>query len=178
MTNAFKIRGAMNKLLKLSDEALEKGIITTSSGNHGRAVAFAARQMGIHATVVVPDTGSKYKADAIEALGAELIRCDVREKFTATEALAEKYDYTFIPPFDDYEVMAGQGTVGLEIARQHEDLDYVILPTSGGGLLAPAPPQQSSTRPPTLRCMARNQPISRGTARVLPVVNGRKSPDR
>lgn len=136
VTNAFKIRGAMNKILQLSETALEKGIITTSSGNHGTAVAFAAKQLGIPATVVVPDTGSKYKADAIEALGAELVRCGVSERFVIAENLAQKYDYTFIPPFDDYEVMAGQGTVGLEIAGHHEDFDYIILPTSGGGLLA------------------------------------------
>ncbi|AKG73040.1 threonine ammonia-lyase [Salinicoccus halodurans] len=136
VTNAFKIRGAMNKILKLEDEDLEKGIITTSSGNHGRAVAFAAKRLGIHATVVVPDSGSKYKAVAIEALGAELVRCDVSERFDVAETLARKYDYTYIPPFDDYEVMAGQGTVGLEIAAHHEDFNYIILPTSGGGLLA------------------------------------------
>ena len=135
-TNAFKIRGAMNKILQLPKSGLEKGIITTSSGNHGRAVAFAAKQLGIHATVVVPESGSKFKADAIEALGAELLRCDVRERFEVTEALAEKYDYTYIPPFDDYGVMAGQGTVGLEITSQNEALDHVIMPASGGGLLA------------------------------------------
>ncbi|WP_411843325.1 threonine/serine dehydratase [Salinicoccus sp. HZC-1] len=136
VTNAFKIRGVMNKVLQLSDEALEKGIIATSSGNHGKAIAFAAKQLGINATVVVPDSGSAFKADAIEALGAELVRADVNERFDVTETLAEKYDYTIIPPFDDYDVMAGQGTVGLEIVKQHESLDYVILPTSGGGLLA------------------------------------------
>jgi len=135
-TNAFKIRGAMNKILQLPESVLEKGIITTSSGNHGRAVAFAAKQLGINATVVVPESGSKFKADAIEALGAELIRCDVRERFEVTEALAEKYDYTYIPPFDDYGVMAGQGTVGLEITSQNNALDHVIMPASGGGLLA------------------------------------------
>ncbi|WP_017547697.1 threonine ammonia-lyase [Salinicoccus carnicancri] len=135
-TNAFKIRGAMNKILQLPESDLERGIITTSSGNHGRAVAFAAKQLGIHATVVVPESGSIFKADAIEALGADLIRCDVRERFEVTEALAEKYDYTYIPPFDDYGVMAGQGTVGLEITSQNKLLDHVIMPASGGGLLS------------------------------------------
>src|SRR5699024_7276288 len=109
----------------------------TSSGNHGRAAVFRQKQQpGINATVVVPESGSKFKADAIEALGAELIRCDVRERFEVTEVLAEKYDYTYIPPFDDYGVMAGQGTVGLEITSQNNALDHVIMPASGGGLLA------------------------------------------
>lgn len=149
VTNAFKIRGAMNKILQLSDRELEKGIITTSSGNHGRAVAFAANQLGIHATVVVPESGSKYKADAIEVLGADLVRCDVSERFDVTETLARKYDYTYVPPFDDYEVMAGQGTVGLEITAQHKDLDYVILPASGGGLLASSSTAIRHTSPDT-----------------------------
>src|SRR5699024_10284727 len=135
-TNAFKVRGAMNEILQLAARDLDKGIIATSSGNHGRAVAFAARQLVIHATVVVPESGSKFKADAIEALGAELLRCDVRERFEVTETLAEIYDYTYIPPFDDYDVMAAQGTVGLEITSQNEALDHVIMPASGGGLLA------------------------------------------
>lgn len=132
-TKAFKIRGAMNKILKLTDEERQNGIVASSSGNHGQAVAFAAKNLGIQATIVVPDTATAFKVDAIKQHGAEIVYCNVDERFNVTNVLAEKYQYTIIPPFDDPDIIAGQGTIGLEILDGH--FDTVIVPTSGGGLI-------------------------------------------
>jgi threonine dehydratase len=132
-THAFKIRGAMNKILRLTDTEKEHGIVASSSGNHGQAVAYAAKHLGIQATIVIPKTATDFKIKAIEQHGAEIVYCDVEERFTVTNELAQKYHYTIIPPFDDSNIVAGQGTIGLEIIDG--DFDAVIVPTSGGGLI-------------------------------------------
>ncbi|MHC0551188.1 threonine ammonia-lyase [Salinicoccus sp. CNSTN-B1] len=135
ITGSFKFRGAMNKILKMSSRDKEKGIITASSGNHGKAVAYAAKSLGIKATVVVPDTASPFKIRSIEQYGADIIRCNVSERFTISEALAEKHGYTLLHPYDDADIMAGQGTIGSEIINALPNIDKIIVPTSGGGLL-------------------------------------------
>lgn len=135
ITGSFKFRGAMNKILKMSSRDKEKGIITASSGNHGKAVAYAAKSLGIKATVVVPDTASPFKIRSIEQYGADIIRCNVSERFTISEALAEKHSYTLLHPYDDADIMAGQGTIGSEIINALPNIDKIIVPTSGGGLL-------------------------------------------
>ncbi|GAA3729009.1 threonine/serine dehydratase [Salinicoccus jeotgali] len=135
ITGSFKFRGAMNKILKMSSRDKEKGIITASSGNHGKAVAYAAKSLGIKATVVVPDTASPFKVHSIEQYGADIIKCNVSERFTISEELAEKHGYTLLHPYDDADIMAGQGTVGSEIINASPNIDKIIVPTSGGGLL-------------------------------------------
>ncbi|MFC3419539.1 threonine/serine dehydratase [Salinicoccus hispanicus] len=135
VTQSFKYRGAISKMLTLSMEEKQNGIITASSGNHGKAVAHAARTLGITATVVVPDTASPFKVGAIKQLGATVIECDVTERFAMSARLAEAHGYTLFHPYDDAEIIMGQGTAGLEIMSQHPALDTVIVPTSGGGLL-------------------------------------------
>jgi threonine dehydratase len=134
-TGSFKLRGAMNKILSLTEEELKRGIVAASSGNHGKAVAYAARKMGIKATIVLPFTVAKNKEDTIRSYGAEIIKCDVNERFETAEKLCRERNATLVPPFNDETVMAGQGTAGLEIMEQYPDLDAVIVPVSGGGLI-------------------------------------------
>jgi threonine dehydratase len=137
---AFKFRGAYNRLSLLDAGQRAAGVVAYSSGNHGGAVALAARLLGIPAVVVVPATGSPAKLAAIEGYGAEMCRYDparqAREEVAA--AIAAERSMTIIRPFDDYDVMAGQGTLGLELADQAGAgrLDQVLVPVGGGGLAA------------------------------------------
>lgn len=135
-TGSFKLRGAMNKVLSLSKDDLERGIIAVSSGNHGRAVAYAAKMFGLRATVIVPDTAVRVKIEAIRELGAEIIQCPAEERYELAERLCRERGGVMVPPFDDYEIMAGQGTAGLEIIEQYPELNKILVPVSGGGLLS------------------------------------------
>ena len=132
---SFKYRGAMNKILSLSSDDLQRGIVAASSGNHGKAVAYASKKLGIPATVVLPYTAAKVKVEMIRSWGAEIIRCDVTERFEVAESLCRERNATLIPPFNDEAIMAGQGTAGLEIMEQCPEPDAVIVPVSGGGLI-------------------------------------------
>jgi threo-3-hydroxy-L-aspartate ammonia-lyase len=135
---AFKFRGAYNRLSLLSAEERARGVVAYSSGNHGGAVALASSVLGIHAVVVVPETGSPAKLAAIEGYGAEIRRYDpaTERREVVAAALAQERSLTVIAPFDDYDVMAGQGTLGLELAEQAGELDLVLVPVGGGGLAA------------------------------------------
>ena len=135
LTGAFKLRGALNKILSLSEEQLKKGVVCASSGNHGKALAYSAKKLGIPATVVIPTTAAPIKVEAIKALGAEVVQCDVTERFRVAEEVCAEKGAVLVPPYNDELVMAGQGTAGLEIAEQQPDLDAVIVPVSGGGLI-------------------------------------------
>lgn len=134
-TNSFKVRGALNALLTLPQDALKKGIITASSGNHGKAIAYAAKQLGTEAHVVVPETAPKIKVEGIQSYGAEIIFSVPAERFNVAKKLSEENNWSFISPFDDHEIMAGQGTASLEILEQLPDVDYIIAPIGGGGLI-------------------------------------------
>lgn len=134
-TNSFKVRGALNALMTLSEDALKKGIITASSGNHGKAIAFAAKQLGAKAHVVVPENAPKIKVEGIQSYGAEIIYSVPAERFSVAKKLSEEYHWSFVSPFDDNAIMAGQGTAGLEILEQLPDVDYLIVPIGGGGLI-------------------------------------------
>lgn len=135
---SFKIRGAANRIIKLTAEERKNGIITFSTGNHGIAVAYIARQLGIPATVCVSNHVSPAKIDFLQRLGVAI---EIHGK-TQDEAedycyiLAEKKKQTIIKPFDDPDVIAGQGTIGLELLEQYPEVDTVIVPVSGGGLIA------------------------------------------
>lgn len=135
ITGAFKIRGAMNKALTLTPEQLAKGIVAASSGNHGRGISYAAKLLGARATIVMPRTSPQVKIEAIRSLGAEVILCDAPERFRIAEEVCAERGATMVPPFNDEDVMAGQGTVGLEIMEQAPEVDTVIVPVSGGGLI-------------------------------------------
>lgn len=134
-TGAFKLRGAMNKLLSLSPEDLAKGVVAASSGNHGRALAYGAKMLGTKATIVMPRTAPELKIRNIQALGAAVVLCDAAERFEVAERVCREQGATMVPPYNDEAIMAGQGTVGLEIADEAPFLDALIVPVSGGGLL-------------------------------------------
>lgn len=135
-TNSFKIRGALNKIFSLSKEQLDKGVVTVSSGNHGKGVAFAAKMLGIKAVVVLPNTAPSIKVEGIRTLGAEVVQCDIMERYVVANKLHDKYGYYFIHPYDDNEIIAGQGTCGYEIIHQLQDVNKVIVPIGGGGLIS------------------------------------------
>lgn len=136
---SFKIRGAYNKMMHLSEEQLAKGVIAASAGNHAQGLALAALKLGVKATIVMPKTTPLIKVDAVRSRGAKVIlhgdTYDEASKF-AQNLVAEK-GLIYIHPYDDPEVIAGQGTIGMEILRQHNGpLDAVFVPVGGGGLLA------------------------------------------
>lgn len=132
---AFKLRGAMNRAMTLTKEEIACGLVTASSGNHGRALAFAGKMLGAKVTVVVPNTATPLKKENIRKLGAEIVECDNTERFIVAERIARETGATMVPPFNDEGVMAGQGTIGLEVLEQCPQLDVVVSPVAGGGLL-------------------------------------------
>ena len=132
------MRGAANRLLALAPEDRSAGVVAASSGNHGRAVAELANELGIAAAICVPRWVDEVKLEAIRASGAE-IHADADSYDAAVivaKRLADERGMTFVHPFDDPEVIAGQGTIGLELTAQTSDLDAVLIPLSGGGLCA------------------------------------------
>ena len=135
LTGAFKLRGAMNKVLSLTPEQLEAGIVASSSGNHGRATAYAAGLRGCKATIVVPRTAAPVKIEAIRSLGAEIILCEAPERHEVAARVCRERGAVLAHPFNDETIMAGQGTAGLEIMEQCPELTAVVSPLSGGGLL-------------------------------------------
>lgn len=133
---AFKIRGAMNAVLKLSSDDRKKGLITASSGNHGRAVALAAYQLGVPALIVLPNTVLELKRNAIEKLGAKTMLVEPQERLDIARQIAREEGYSMIHPFDNEDVIAGQGTIGLEILDQLPEVQNVFVPMGGGGLIS------------------------------------------
>lgn len=136
--HVFKMRGAFNKLLSLPEADLKKGVITASSGNHGLAIAYAARLFGVSATVCVPELVNKQKLAAIEEQGATVLRKGETYDDAYENALgqSEARDLTFVHAFNDRDIIAGQGTCGLEMVRQLPDLDATVVPIGGGGLIS------------------------------------------
>lgn len=137
-TGSFKFRGALNRVLQLTRDERQAGIVTFSSGNHGAAVALAASMVGASATVVVPADASKVKVDAIAHYGGNLRLYDrgTEEPKAVARSIAETTGAVLVPPFDDYGVMAGQGTLALELFADVGELDVVVAPIGGGGLIA------------------------------------------
>ncbi|MBC3205261.1 threonine ammonia-lyase, biosynthetic [Pseudomonas sp. SWRI111] len=138
-TFSFKIRGAYNKLVQLSDEQKSRGVITASAGNHAQGVALAARELGIAATIVMPSMTPELKVLGVRSRGAEALLHGESFPFALAHALqlAQQTGRTFVSPFDDPQVIAGQGTVAMEILRQHQGaLDAIFVPVGGGGLIA------------------------------------------
>lgn len=135
---AFKVRGAANKIFKLSNEEKKRGVATFSTGNHGLAVAYVAKKLGIEATVCISSRVPRAKVDAIHRAGARIEIVgesqDDAEKYC--HELEDVHGLTVIKPFDDPEIISGQGTIGLEMAEEVPDLDAVVVPLSGGGLFA------------------------------------------
>lgn len=135
---SFKLRGAANKILQLSPEQIRLGVITYSSGNHAQGVAYAAREVGAKAVIVMPSNAPAIKRAATLALGAEVVDVGAAssERLAVAEKLMREHGYIVIPPYDDEQIIAGQATCGLEIVEDLPDVDLVLAPVSGGGLLS------------------------------------------
>lgn len=135
---SFKIRGAYNKMAKLPKEALDCGVIAASAGNHAQGVALSAQYLGCRAVIVMPETTPKIKIDAVKSRGGEVVLKGVsyNDAYDYAMELAEKEKLTYIAPFDDPDVIAGQGTIGMEILRQHRNINAIFVPIGGGGLAA------------------------------------------
>ncbi|HEY1897802.1 MAG TPA: threonine/serine dehydratase [Terracidiphilus sp.] len=135
---SFKLRGAANKILQLKPEELRRGVITYSSGNHAQGVAYAARSVGAKAVIVMPSNAPAIKRAATLALGAEIVDVGMAssERLEVAEQLVREHGYVVIPPYDDEQIIAGQATCGLEIVEKLPDVDLVLSPVSGGGLLS------------------------------------------
>ena len=136
---SFKLRGAYNKLAALSDDRLARGVICSSAGNHAQGVALAARRRGVEAIIVMPVTTPSIKVDAVRALGGDVVLHGdtYDDAYAHARQLGEEHGYFFVHPFDDPDVIAGQGTIGLEILEQSGgDIDAIFVPVGGGGLIA------------------------------------------
>ncbi|MBR5319716.1 MAG: threonine ammonia-lyase [Peptococcaceae bacterium] len=137
-TGSFKIRGAFNKVANLTEEERAKGIIASSAGNHAQGVALAASKMGIKATIVMPQVTPLIKIDSTKSYGANVVLHGnvYDEAYGKAVELAEENGYTFVHPYNDYDVMCGQGTIALEILEELEDIDQILVPVGGGGLIS------------------------------------------
>jgi threonine dehydratase len=138
LTGSFKIRGASNRIALLSEDERRRGVVAASSGNHAQGVAYAARELGVKAAIVVPGNTPNVKRDAIRALGADLTVHG--DEYMEAERLAQKMGVElgmpFLSPYNDADLIAGQGTVGLEMVEDGPELDAVLVPVSGGGLIS------------------------------------------
>lgn len=147
-TGSFKARGALNKVLALSDAERARGLVTVSAGNHAAAVAWAARTAGACAVVVMPDDAPRSKVDAVRGYGAEIVfHADRPTLFDRLHQVRDERGLTFVHPFDDPVVLAGAGTAGLEIAEDLPEVDLVVVPVGGGGLLSGVASAIKAVRP-------------------------------
>ena len=135
---AFKLRGAYNKIASLSEADRKRGVISYSSGNHAQGVAYAARALGVKAVIVMPNNAPAIKREATAALGAEIVLVGPgsSERQQKAEELAAQYGYVIVPPYNDEKIIAGQGTIGLEILEDLPEVEAVFAPVGGGGLIS------------------------------------------
>jgi threonine dehydratase len=148
-TAAFKVRGAYNRIAQVLPEARERGVVAQSSGNHARAVAWLAARLGLRAVIVMPDTTPPTKVAAVRALGAQIEMVAPPDRDVRAAELVESEGLVHVPPYDHPHVIAGQGTAGLEIAEDVPDLGAVLVPISGGGLIAGIATAVKALRPQT-----------------------------
>lgn len=144
---SFKLRGATHAVARLSAEQRDLGVVTHSSGNHGQALAYAALAAGAPCTVVIPDGAPAVKVDRVRALGAEVLRVPAADRLATAQRVAAELGRTLIPPFDDRRIIAGQGTIGLEIVEDLVDVDVVLVPVGGGGLASGVATAVKALRP-------------------------------
>jgi threonine dehydratase len=146
---SFKIRGAMNALLQIPERDRSRGVVAFSSGNHAQGVAMAARLLGMPATIVMPENSVRTKVEATKAYGAEVVQAGVTAatRDTVAKEVAAKTGAAIVPPFDDERIIAGAGTVGLEIVEEWPDVTAIIVPLGGGGLLSGVALAATSLRP-------------------------------
>src|SRR6202163_571802 len=135
---AFKLRGAYNKIASLSEADRKRGVISYSSGNHAQGVAYAARALGVKAVIVMPNNAPAIKREATAALGADIVLVGPgsTERQLKAEELAAEHGYVIVPPYNDEHIIAGQGTMGLEILEDLPDVETILVPVGGGGMIA------------------------------------------
>jgi len=138
LTGSFKIRGAFNKIAKLTEQERAKGVVAASAGNHAQGVAFSSKHFGCEATIVMPEATPLLKVSGVKSHGATVVLhgANYDEAYKYATDFATKYDKTFVHPFADDDVIAGQGTIGLEILEELENIDIIIIPIGGGGLIS------------------------------------------
>ena len=171
--HSFKLRGAYNKIVSLSAEEAARGLVAASAGNHAQGVALAAQNLAYQATILMPTTTPEIKVQAVRALGAEVLLHGDTYDDACDEALrlVDERDAVFVHAYDDVDVIAGQGTVAVEILEQHpEPIDALFVPVGGGGLLAgvlayiksmrPDPPSSGSSRATRRACTLRSRPVN------------------
>jgi len=146
---AFKLRGAYNKIASLSETDRKRGVISYSSGNHAQGVAYAARALGVKAVIVMPNNAPAIKRQATAALGAEIVLVGPgsTERQLMAEELAAQFGYVIVPPYNDEKIIAGQGTIGLEILEDLPEVEAVFAPVGGGGLISGVAAAIKLTRP-------------------------------
>jgi threonine dehydratase len=146
---AFKLRGAYNKIASLSEADRKRGVISYSSGNHAQGVAYAARALGVKAVIVMPNNAPAIKREATAALGAEIVLVGPgsAERQLKAEELAARHGYVIVPPYNDEKIIAGQGTIGLEILEDLPEVEAVFAPVGGGGLISGVAAAIKLTRP-------------------------------
>src|SRR6202162_1179474 len=146
---AFKLRGAYNKIASLSEQDRNRGVISYSSGNHAQGVAYAARALGVKAIIVMPNNAPPIKREATAALGAEIVLVGPgsTERQLKAEELAAQLGYILVPPYADEKIIAGQGTIGLEILEDLPEVEAVFAPVGGGGLLSGVAAAIKMTKP-------------------------------
>jgi threo-3-hydroxy-L-aspartate ammonia-lyase len=161
---AFKMRGATNKILSLTDEERARGVVAFSSGNHAQAVALAARDAGVRAVIVMPTDAPRTKLAATKGYGAEVVTFDRQreDREEVARRLSEREGFAVVPPYDDYDIIAGQGTCGLELLEDVPDLDALVTPCGGGGLFAGASTAAKALRP-DVRCFPVESELSDDT---------------
>jgi len=146
---AFKLRGAYNKIASFTDEERRRGVVSYSSGNHAQGVAYAARALGVKAVIVMPNNAPAMKREATAALGAEIVLVGPGsdERMLKAQELAAKCGYAIVPPYDDEQIIAGQGTIGLEILEDLPEVETVLVPVGGGGMISGMATAVKSSKP-------------------------------
>jgi len=179
ITSSFKPRGVFNKLLHLNAEEKTRGIITASAGNHGQAVAFVAQKLGYYARVVVPEPTPKVKIDGIKKYGADLVlfgeNYDVAER--KAKELARKDGCAYISPYNDELIIAGHGTIGLEILEKIPDVDVIMVPLGGGGLLSGISIAVKNIRPEVqvIGVQSKSSPVMYESLKAGKIVDAKKT---
>jgi threonine dehydratase len=179
-TGSFKVRGALNKLLTLTPEQRAQGIVTASSGNHGAAVAYGLRLLGAHGLIVVPEHASPAKVELIRRLGAEVRHHGddalLSEEYARNYAL--QHGLVYVSPYNDPQVVAGQGTIGVELARQLDRIDAVFVAVGGGGLIAGIAGYLKAVHPEitVVGCLPERSPVMAESVRAGAIVDMESGP--
>ncbi len=179
-TNSFKVRGAMSKLLSLTPAQREQGVVTASSGNHGTAVAYGCNKLNIHCMVFLPQNASSAKVDNIRSYHAtlEFFGTDTMQAELHALEYAAANNKIYVPPYNDLQVIAGQGTIGLEITQQLKNIDAILIPLGGGGLISGIAGYVKAISPETkiIGCLPKNSPVMYESIKAGKIIDRESKP--